>query len=673
MGVDPGACRSCSMTVGTIAARPARPHQATAAAAALYLVASCTVWWHAWSSGPGTTMTCACTDAGRTMWYLAWSASAILHGHDLWYSTLLFHPRGFNVLTDTSILALGAVMTPVTWVFGPVVSMNTISTLTPVLSGLSMFWLLRRWVRWTPAAFLGGLFFGFSPFVVVQLAYGWVNLAFVALLPAMVGCIDEILVRQRVRPAKVGIVLAALATAQFFVSSEMLLIAAVTGVVAAVALAAYWAVRDLPTMRRQLPYAWRAGAIAMATSGALLALPAWYFLAGPGHLHGALWSTSIPGDLGNVWGNFWSHTGHWGPVTSAQLARAAPTLGGYAGAPLPSPSFLGVGLIVIVGIGITWWRSDRRLWLFGTVALVAAVLSLRVGARRTGAWSLFVHLPVFDNVVQSRFAGAVDLCAAVMIGMIVDHCRWWPGSRPATPWGAVDRRGRFRAASAATRALLAGTLSIAAGVGALAPNIPLTMQAIVEPRWFATVGRHLPPHHVVMAYPYATADSQSSLVWQALDGLRFSMPGGGGPSGTAARNPSKGDAVLRAASLPFGPAPALSAGDLVAVRRAMAAWRVDIVVVPGDRHLHRFDRGRGPSFGVGFFTAVFGQPPRPQAGAWVWDPRPDAAPPSPVTSGAFGACTGGAPVQRPAAGLAVARCVLAASATGSAPDSRRGG
>ena len=33
-----------------------------------------------------------------------------------------------------------------------------------------MFVLLRRWVSWAPAAFFGGLVYGFSPFMVTELA-----------------------------------------------------------------------------------------------------------------------------------------------------------------------------------------------------------------------------------------------------------------------------------------------------------------------------------------------------------------------------------------------------------------------------------------------------------------------------------------------------------------------
>ena len=52
------------------------------------------------------------------------------------------HPGGVNLLDNTSVLALGIPLAPVTWVVGPVASMNVALTLAPALSALAMFLLL---------------------------------------------------------------------------------------------------------------------------------------------------------------------------------------------------------------------------------------------------------------------------------------------------------------------------------------------------------------------------------------------------------------------------------------------------------------------------------------------------------------------------------------------------
>ena len=137
-----------------------------------YLAVSVLLWWNVWSTHPSGVTSCACGDASLFLWFLEWPAYAIAHGHNPFYSASLFHPGGINLLSNTSVLAVGILLAPVTWIFGPVATMNVASTFAPVLSGLAMFWLLRRWVRWSPAAFVGGLVFGFSPFVFVNLAGG---------------------------------------------------------------------------------------------------------------------------------------------------------------------------------------------------------------------------------------------------------------------------------------------------------------------------------------------------------------------------------------------------------------------------------------------------------------------------------------------------------------------
>ena len=81
-------------------------------------------------------MTCDCTDAGRSLWYLEWSAFALSHGHQLLFSTWMFHPVGFNLLDDTSVPVIGLIMSPVTLVFGPVTAINVASTLIPALTAL---------------------------------------------------------------------------------------------------------------------------------------------------------------------------------------------------------------------------------------------------------------------------------------------------------------------------------------------------------------------------------------------------------------------------------------------------------------------------------------------------------------------------------------------------------
>ena len=84
-----------------------------------YLAVSIVLWWHAWSTHPTSVTICGCGDPALFLWFLEWPAHAIAHGSSLFHSTALFHPGGINLLSNTSVLAIGIPLAPVTWLFGP--------------------------------------------------------------------------------------------------------------------------------------------------------------------------------------------------------------------------------------------------------------------------------------------------------------------------------------------------------------------------------------------------------------------------------------------------------------------------------------------------------------------------------------------------------------------------
>jgi hypothetical protein len=605
------------------------------------------IWWRVWTSHPSSIMTCGCVDAGREVWYLEWVAYAIVHAHNLWYSQWVFYPNGVNVLADTSVSILGIVMTPITLIFGPVASMNLLSTVTPVLTALSMFWLLRRWVQWAPAAFVGGLLYGFSSFVVVQLTLGWLNIAFLALLPLMVGCLDELLIRQRRSPITVGIGLGVLVAAQFFVSSEMLLLCAIAGVIAVALLVAYSQLHDPVDLHHRLQHSVRGLGAAAIASVVLLIVPVLFFLYGPAHLGTVVWTTTWPGNLGNTIANFWSNTTTLGPLGATLFAAEMHRIGGYQGPALPSEGFLGWGLIAVIVVGIVVWRRDRRLWFWGALGVLTALLSLRAVDGEWGPWALVDHLPLLENVTQGRFSAIVDLCAGVVLAIVID--RLWSAvvsRRAGTP------HPRLWASGAVAVMTLVAVAPVVAGVS---PNVPVTVEPVAVPSWFSRVAPHLPSGQVLLTYPTTSFNSQTPLVWQAMDRMSFRMIGGGGPAGTASRagGDRAGYEVLDAASVTLEPPPTFSLQNLKAVGQAIRDWRVTMVVVPDQRELPPELRGRSNAFAVAFFTAVLGAAPIEQDGAWVWRAS-DAPGPIPLPTKAVEACTlAGLP------GMQAAGCVLA--------------
>jgi hypothetical protein len=617
----------------------------TAIAGVAYLALAVLVWWDVWFTHPTTTTTCGCGDAARFVWFFEWPSFALTHGHSVLYSSWLFHPTGINLLNDTSVLALGVLLTPVTLAFGPVAAMNVALTLAPALSAWAMYALLRRWVRWSPAAFVGGLVYGFSPFLVTELALNQLNIAFLAIPPLVVLALDELLVRQKRSPYRVGGVLAVLIAVQFFVSTEVLVITVLFAVIAVVLMVGLLALRQPGEIASRAGYAMRGTLVAVGGGAVLLGYPLWFLLRGQAHLTGPIWSNGSLSQYGTTFGSF---------VTAGGLGSLSATMirfGGYQGPALPGLGYLGVGVVVVAVGGTIVWRHDRRLLLFGGIGVVAAALSLGPGHGYWVPWELVEKVPLIGDIVEVRFMVVLVLCAAVMVAVVIDRGRAWQTTRGSTT-------GR-RNANAVTATV--AVLMLVPTVVVLWPNVPLTTRAVVLPRWFSSVGPHLPTATVVLAYPVPFSGLQSSQAWQAVDTMRWQQAGGGGPEGELSRagTATSGFRVLLDASLPLGPAPEPSPSNLAAIREALGLWKVTTVVVPDQTDLPLYERGRSNAYAVGLFTAALDQRPVYTESAWVWSVASDTAAPVSVTETAFTGCVTG-PSSTTSPPEAVPTCVLGA-------------
>jgi hypothetical protein len=628
-----------------------------ASATALYLVASIGLWWGVWTTHPSTVTTCGCGDAARFLWFFEWPTFAITNGHSLLYSQWLFHPGGINLLNDTSVLALSVVLTPLTLLFGPIAAMNVALTLAPVLSALAMFALLRRWVTWMPAAVLGGLLYGFSPFLITELAYNQLNIAFLAIPPLLVLALDELLVRQRRSPYLTGSAMAGLVVVQFFVSTEVLLIIAIAALVAVVVALGWAVVRKPAGWRSKAGHALRGSGTALGVSVAVLAYPAWFLLQGPAHLTGPIWANGAIDQFGNSFSSFWNND------VSTSLATEMHGFGGYQGAPMPGLGYLGAGVVAVAVLSVIIGRHDRRVLLFAALGVVATTLSLGPGFGHWVPWSAIRHFPWVGNIVEIRFTLVTTFCLAVVVAIGIDRTRGWLAAHQPPGSGPPDG-SRLRPTTVAGLAVMGvAVASLIPTVSALWSNLPLATRAVVLPEWYQQVGARLPAGQVVLSYPAPFSGLQSSLAWQAVNHMSYAQAGGGGPEGIASRagKAEAGFDVLFGASLPLGPAPGPSAPNLSAIRQALAIWQVTMVVVPDQPALPSYDQGRSSAYAVGLMTAALGRAPHFDHSAWVWSSvNTVVAPPTAVTQTRFDACTTD-PAVVSASHDAVAACVLGGS------------
>ncbi len=594
-------------------------------AAAAYLALSVGIWWNVWSADPRSTTVCGCGDSSFSLWFFEFAAHALRTGTSPFFTTLLWHPHGIDVLDDASQLGLGLPLAPLTWAGGSVLSMNTALTLAPAVSALAVYVLLDRWSVWRPAAFAGGLVYGFSPLVVMNLAEAHLVVGFVAAPPLMVVCLDELVWRRPRHPVRIGVALGLLIAFQFFVSTEVLL---VTGAACALAAAAALVegARSGARPVERLVRAWRGPASAAVTAAVLLAYPLWFALAGPAHLSGAIYPGSGVTRSGATVAGF-----VWPTPESVAFTRYIGRIGGYQG-PALATWYFGVGMVGVLAVGLMAFRQDRRLWLCAGVGTVFALLALGSSSQGWRPWDLVAHLPLAENVIPVRVLLVTWLCAGIALALVADHVR---GTLPRR-WGR-NRRAVVLADGVALAVLAVAVVPPAAY---LAQTLPLTTQPVVLPNWFRTVAPRLPARQVVLVIPAPFSVIQSSLTWQSQDHLSFAMAGGDGPGSQpdGVGGHPLAQSLLTGVSGSFAHASVTPTG-ILAVRAALGAWGVTVVVLVDQPGLPAYDRPFAPDAAAGLLTASLGEVPRYQEQAWVWTVGPVQPSPATPSAARFARCT----------------------------------
>jgi hypothetical protein len=565
-------------------------------------------------------------DQIQQIWFLKWAQYALWHGHNPFYSQMQNYPVGLNLLVNTSMMALGVVFSPITSLFGPIVTWNILLRLAFVLSAGSMCFVLRRWTVWWPAAFVGGLLYGFSAYATF---YGgeYLFLAFVPLPPLIFLLLHEILERQRWRPARTGALLGAACGVQFFISAEVL---ASTTLMAVLACVIFFCVRR-KNLTAKLPYMKTAFGCGVIAGGVLLVYPVVFMLFGRAHIHGV---PQLAGGQGDLLGAF--VPGNYLRVASAASKDIWTQFVPYF---YSASLYLGIPFIVVLLSIVVWLRRRPMVLFCGAMTAIAFILSLgstlHTDQHNTHIplpFILLAHLPVLDGLIATRFSLFTNLFGAGVMAMGLDGL-YWQLKRSKRPewlprnWRPVGAAG----VSLAVAALVAIPL--------LPSHTEPTSSTRVPSLFHSSSNSLLQAGSVVLAYPYPSAPVQTlhgqsaiadpfvesvddSLLDQAVSGMRFSIIGGYGWT-----PPQKTKGVANPSPLPplsvralfdvafYGSATRaqrvlLSRSNLTAdLRKFMRRYHVDTVIV--------LPLGQRPATVVSHVTAAIGRPLR-LGGVTVW-------------------------------------------------------
>ena len=510
-------------------------------------------------------------------WSVSWVAHAVVHGQNPFFTRDILAPSGVNLAQNNIMPLLGVLTLPLTLTAGPVASVNLLMVLAMPASAAAAFAVFLRLRVWLPAAAVGGLIYGFSPYMVGH-GLGHVMLVFAVVPPLIALALISILGSQR-RSLRRGVVLGLLVTAQFFVEPEVL---ATVGIAVGVALAWSFICWRAWYRGRVGVIAWTLG-VAALVAGILLAYPVWMMVAGPQHYVGP--AQGIPNPYFNhllsfvVPGILQKQTFGMGALGAALSAPDAAELGGYIGIPV---------LVVAAVFGFCL-RRTRRMQLALVVMVAMGLLSLgphlavgtNVSSVPLPAW-VMTKLPLLDNILPSRLSFEVDACLAAVVAFGLDDVRSGRVSWASAGWRS-DRRGSVVLVVVVVAALVATQL----------PQWPYASQVVPGPLT-NQVRRSIPPGDpVAITYPYSGPLSPVSdwpMLWQAEDGFDFRLASGyaihRGPTGRSAfwpgtMNPPGLQQFLAAGTPPsaYGPAPRLGASLVAGTRRVLREYDVRVVIV----------------------------------------------------------------------------------------------
>jgi hypothetical protein len=492
----------------------------------IYLILATVEYGSFGSLGPSRMSGNGSMDSIEQIWWLAWTAHALTHGESIFVASGQNYPRGQNFGVNGSMLALGTIFLPITKLFGPIVTWNVALRLAIALSATSMCLVLRRWTTWWPAAFLGGLLYGFSSYTSSPITYSYLFLIFVPLPPLFFLLLHEIVVRQRWRPGWVGLLLGVLCAIQFFISTEVLASMVVMG---AVAVALFAVVRSR-TLIERWRYTVTALSCSLGVAVLLLSYPLWVTFAGPEHINGppagpALFSFLPVDAFSSIAPN-----GAWIHPEQLTFTGNSFRYGGML--------YLGIPLIVVLLIFAVAFRKRRAILFAGSMALCALVLSLGsslwIDGQKTSIplpFTLLKHLPTLDGLASPRFSLYTALFASGMFAMGIEEL-WKRLTR--TDRGGLRSFGWGKVTGTAVCGVVAVAVIIPLVPARSHQSVPTNVPAFFESKLASSI----PSGSVVLAYPYPDKTSTNSLsiffpthsvlLYQAVMGPSFALIGGYG-------------------------------------------------------------------------------------------------------------------------------------------------
>ncbi len=490
---------------------------------------------------PNQLPNCGCGDIVQSTWFLAWGKFAILHGINPYSSNWINYPLGVNLATNASYSLYSILLSPITSLLNVIAVYNLLLWLAFVLSALAMYYVMSKMFhRFTPA-FLAGLFYGFSPYMIAE-GYVHLNLIFIPFPPLIFYCVYKLFCTNSTNKYKIAIYLSIFIVLQYMMSSEVL---ATTFMMTLVGLTILGITHHKQAVY-QVKVNIRPVLLTVLIVGLALWYPIYYSLDGPDHII----TTAHP------WLNQWNADllGMFVP-TKAQLLYPVSwkNLGTsfLNGAWYENGSYLGFPLLLGMALGFYALRKNKWVQFFGVMAFFSWVLSLgpmlkvnNVYIHEKLPFNLLQHVFLLNNILPSRLAMYTDLFIAILIGFMINYLLEVYETIKSNKNDLLLSRDSLNP----RLKLVFSLLLVVIAALSLLPNWPyanLAPPAYPEnySAFFTTkLVDKIPNGAITLAYPYPYLYQTEAMMWQILSGMRFRLLGGDAifsiPPGYPSGNPA---------------------------------------------------------------------------------------------------------------------------------------
>lgn len=443
-------------------------------------------------------------DALQSMWFLAWPPFAIAHGLNPFFSQWMRAEAGVNLLWNASNELLGIVFWPVLALAGPVAEFNTAILVSVFLSAWSAYYAALRLLKSRGAAFVVGLLYAFSPYMIAHLAGGHLNLVAVFVPPLLLVVLYEAVHKQERSCWRIGVFLGILLAAQFFISQELL---ATEVLMSVVGVALYCAARWRSLNRSWWRYFWTVILVGVCLDVILLAYPLAMQFFGPWRVHGAVQPPGVyVADMLNFFvpGPVQRLTTHGANLLTRHFTGNLAEADDYMGIPL---------LLLLVGTAAYLWRWGLGRWALAMICVTGLLTMgghLHVGGvvgHVPLPWHLVSHLSLFGDILPARMGVYLYLFCGLAVALWLVHSP----NRRQSAW-------RYAAVGLVLLSLLPATPFVTP-----APAIPPVLSQAVG-RGTAT--------KTLLFVPVPDTFHVDPFLWQAKSGFRFKMLGGYGYPGS---------------------------------------------------------------------------------------------------------------------------------------------